>query len=160
MNCELMGRFFEVVDLIVAEQKTPRGYDGVVLYHAEVTFIEAVHANPGFNAKELGRTLEITPGAVAQVAAKLLKKGLLECYAAPGSKRERYYRTTPQGERVRASHQEYHRQANEAICAYFCSLSEQEANTLRGFFTTIKEQMPVCEFACRSGGCTAPQSGA
>lgn len=162
MNCELISSFFEIVDMIVNEQRTPKDYGDGLLYHAEITFLDTIHTHPGAIAKELAEVLGVTRGAVTQVAAKLSAKGLIEGYTLPGDKRERRYRTTARGEQIRAMHQEYHRRANETMRSYFCSLKEEETATLRSFFDKVRECMPVSEFACCGQGtcsCGAEKKG-
>ncbi len=155
MSCELIGGFFEIIEMIIEEQKTPRSYgEDLTLYHSELNFIDTIYEYPEANARELAEILGITQGAVTQVAAKLSGKGLIESYFAEGNKKEKYYKITPEGERVRQGHHEYHEKANAEMCRYFSSLNQDEVKVLLNFFEKVKAYMPVSEFTCLSNrGC-------
>lgn len=155
MECKLIGGLLDIVGIVVEEQRRPRKYNEThLLYHAEMNLIEAIHENPQANARILSEILDITQGAVTQVTGKLFKKKLIEQYTMPGNKKEKYYRLTTEGERIRRGHQEYHKEANQKLCQYFCSLSDADAKVIFDFLEKIKECMPVSEFACRSDvGC-------
>lgn len=155
MDCKLIGSFFEIISMVADERRTPRDYGGeYLLYHSELNFINTISSNPEANARELAKLLNITQGAVTQVANKLEKKKLIEKYAIKGNSKERYYRLTSEGERVRLGHIAYHEEANEKLCSYFCSLSSEESKVLLGFFDKLRECMPVSVFSCRDeAGC-------
>lgn len=155
MDCELIESFFDIFDMIVDEQRTPRDYgDAHLLYHSELNFIDAIHKYPEANAGKLSEVLGITQGAITQVANKLIRRKLIEGYANKGNKKNKYYRLTPEGESVIQGHQDYHEEANRKLCQYFCSLSADEAAVILRLFAQIKECMPVSVFACQANdGC-------
>lgn len=151
MDCKLIGSFFEIISMVADEQKTPKNYGGQhLLYHSELNFINAIYSNPEANARELAELLNVTQGAITQVADKLVKKKLIEKYSIKGNSKERYYRLTSEGERVRLSHIAYHEEANTKLCDYFCSLGSEESKILLNFFEKFKECMPASAFSCRN----------
>lgn len=153
MKCEIMNEFFQIIRMIIEEQKIPREYgEGHLLYHSELNLIDAIHENPRANARELSEILGITQGAITQVAGKLTDKKLIESYGVEGNRKERYYKITSAGEKVRIGHQEYHEKANEEMCRYFCSLTREETKTILSFFNQLKECMPVSVFPCMVRG--------
>ncbi|HCD44849.1 MAG TPA: MarR family transcriptional regulator [Lachnoclostridium sp.] len=155
MECKLVGNLFDVIAMITDEQRSPQKYsESHLLYHAEMSLIDAIYEHPDANARMLSEIMGVTQGAITQMTAKLSEKKLIERYKMPGNKKEKYYRLTSEGEQARLGHQEYHSEANQKLCQYFCSLSDANARVILDFFEKVKECMPISEFACQSGfGC-------
>ena len=150
MQCRLANTFFEIIDLLADAQKKPKDYGtGDLLYHKEVDFLEEIRRHPEKKGGAIAELLEVTPGAVTQMSAKLRGKGLLEIYTREGNKKEKFYRLTPSGEEVLRRHQEIHEESNRKLCAYFSALSPPEADAINRFLGTLRECMPICEFSCQ-----------
>ncbi|WP_349947858.1 MarR family transcriptional regulator [Lacrimispora sp. BS-2] len=153
MECKLIGNLFEVIAMITDEQRIPQIYsESNLLYHAELNLIDTIYDHPHANARMLSEIMGVTQGAITQMTVKLTEKKLIEGYKMPGNKKEKYYRLTAEGKQARLKHQEYHSEANQKLCQYFCSLSDASAKVILDFFEKVKECMPISEFACQSGG--------
>lgn len=149
MQCNLVDSFFQVMDAMTDEQKAPKDYGtGSLLYHSELSLMEAINNYPDTNISELSKKIKVTKGAVTQVANKLLAKELIESYTIKGNKKQKYLRLTGKGNAAIDAHQEYHRAANQKLCNYFRNLSEDEAVIIYKFLDTMKECAPVCAFTC------------
>lgn len=154
MNCKLTGEFFSVVRMLQEEQKMPRDYGtGQLLFHSELNFLDTVHKNTDANVSKLSAILDVTKGAVTQIARKLYDKGLIEYYMLNKNKKEKYFRLTPAGETARGGHEMYHKEANDKLCAYFCTLDDTEREVISDFLSKLQEFTPFCEFACSSAAC-------
>ncbi|WP_198018263.1 MarR family transcriptional regulator [Lacrimispora indolis] len=153
MECKLIGNLFDVIAMITDEQRCPQKYnESHLLYHAEMNLIDTIYEHPNANARMLSEIMGVTQGAITQMTAKLTEKNLIEQYKLSGNKKEKYYRLTQEGDKARLGHQEYHSEANQKLCQYFCSLSDANARVILDFFEKVKECMPISEFACQSGG--------
>jgi len=153
MQCNLVDRFFEVMNGISEEQKIPKDYGtGSLLYQSEMNLLETIDNHPDTNISELSKITNVTKGAVTQVSNKLVSKGLIESYTIKGNKKEKYLKLTDLGKKAREAHQESHRSANQKLCDYFRNLSTEEADIIYKFFDTMKECAPICAFTCACVG--------
>ena len=152
MQCEIAKQFFEMMDSIHAEQKTPKDYgSGYLLYHAELDLLEKISLHPGANVSALSAHACVTKSAITQICSKLLEKGLIEKYLLDKNKKEKYFRLTPAGETVRQRHQQDHIAAASEIRAYLCSLEGSEKSLILNFMQKMKTWMPICAFSCMCG---------
>lgn len=148
MNCKVAEKIFEIMKMLLEEQKKPREYGGQLLYHSEVAFLDVVHRFPEMNVSEMSNLLRITKGAVTQLSVKLSKKELLEIYTKDGNKKEKYFRLTKAGEGVREEHLSFHENSNRNLCSYLKTLDENETKTIFDFLSHLKDCVPFCEFDC------------
>lgn len=148
MNCKVVGRVFDVINALGESQKQPAEYRGQLLYHSEVEFLAAVRRFPESNVSDMSGFLRVTKGAVTQTAAKLFGKELVEIYAKPGNKKEKFFRLTKLGEAVHKEHLEVHERSNKLLCNYFNSLDEKETEVIFDFLDQLEKCVPFCEFDC------------
>lgn len=154
MNCKLTEQLFSVMRLLQEEQKKPKDY-GVdkPLYSSEMKLIDAVHQYPHVKVSELSQKLSITKSAVTQLAEKLIERGLIETYQIDGNKKEKYFKLTQLGETARKKRLQYYAAQNASLCAYYCTLSEGEQETISRFLDQLQEIAPFCEFSCEGNDC-------
>ena len=148
MNCKVTEKIFEVMNMLLDEQKKPREYGGQLLYHSEVGFLNVVHRFPELNVSEMSSLLRITKGAVTQISVKLSKKELLEIYTKTGNKKEKYFRLTTAGEEVRKEHLRFHENSNRNLCNYLKTLDADKTKVIFDFLSHLKDCVPFCEFDC------------
>jgi len=90
MECKLVGNLFDVIAMITDEQRSPQKYsESHLLYHAEMSLIDAIYEHPDANARMLSEIMGVTQGAITQMTAKLSEKKLIERYKMPGNKKDR-----------------------------------------------------------------------
>lgn len=154
MNCQITDQLFNVMKSMQEAQKPPRDYGtGQKLFHSELCFLDAVHKSPNTKAGDLSLKLGISKGAAAQMAAKLVDKGLIEVYMQDGNRKEKYYHLTPLGETARKGHENFHINENKRLCEYFCTLSDTEAQTILHFLQYLEECIPFCQMNCNDNLC-------
>lgn len=155
MQCEIVRRFFELIDALTKEQKTPRDYGtGHLLYHSEVALLETIENHPERNVSDLAAMMNVTKSAVTQLTSKLFEKGLIEKYTIGNNKKEKFFRLSEAGLSARKGHDAYHTEANEKMKQYLCSLDSHEKSVLMSFFNQMEECSSLCVFPCRCGtGC-------
>lgn len=149
MQCEIARQFFEMLHVITAEQKIPREYCGEhVLYRAEIELLNKIDENPAANVSTLSGKCGVTRSAVTQMSARLLEKGLVERYQSMSNKKEKYFRLTNMGRRVREEHDEYNKIAADKLRHYLCSLGENDKRAIVLFMEMMKQYVPLCSFPC------------
>ena len=149
MKCEIVRRFFGMMEKLGQEQKLPHDYGtGHMLYHSELAFLTSISEMPEMNVSDLSAKLNITKSAVTQTCNKLFEKGLIEKYTKGKNKKEKFFRLTETGKSVKEKHDEYHMDSNEKIKNYLCSLDADSKEVLLGFFDKVEECTSLCVFAC------------
>ena len=92
--------------------------------------------------------LQLHKSAITQICNKLSEKGLIEKYQRGQNRKERYFSLTPQGEAVRLSHQEVHREAEETMRRYLCGLDAESKRIIMDFMEKMRQTMPIGVFTC------------
>lgn len=148
-QCEIAKQFFDLMQAIVNQQKAPCQYgNGPALFHAELTLLETIHQNPHANVSMLSTLCGVTNSAITQIGNKLAEKGLIEKGQRGQNKKERYFSLTAQGEAVRLAHREYHRDTDDAMRRYLCSLDKTAKHTIMEFMEKMLQYMPISVFPC------------
>lgn len=151
-QCEIAQRFFDMLQAIGAEQKTPRNYGtNQLMYHSEMDLLEKIYQYPDSNVSDLSGICSVTKSAITQSCNKLFEKGLIEKYSFEQNKKEKYFRLTSQGEEMRLAHQNYHRNAGNEIRRYLCSLQGEERRIILEFMGKMEEYLPTYAFPCLCG---------
>jgi len=130
----VIDKIEKIMSLIVPEIDTPWDYGvGFPLFYAEIQLIMVIKANEGANAGSLARAIQVTSGAVSQIAGKLLKKGLIESYRMPDNRKEVFFRLTKTGEKVYRDHQKHINKTGNSFIEYLNGLNQKEINTIYNF---------------------------
>lgn len=154
MQCQLMESFFEAIRQIHKENSVARDYGtGVPLYHSEVNLLDAIYRHPEYSAATLANALGITKGALTQTARKLIDKGLIEQYNPPGNRKLKFHKLTAGGETARLGHAQFHKNANDRMKSYLCSLPQENKQILGDFFRVLESCGQVCLYSCEMTGC-------
>ena len=148
MQCRIIHRYFSSIYSLMEEEKKPRNYEtDNLLYHSEINLIDSIYKNQECNAMMLSRIMGITRGAVTQIGNQLEEKGFIVRYLKSGNKKEKYYRLTELGDKVRKGHEQYHKEANEHICDYLSTLEDGTMVLIMDFLDKIS-MLPISEFEC------------
>jgi DNA-binding MarR family transcriptional regulator len=127
---------------IRANDKKPRSYGTRhLLYQSEIHFIDAIEPGAGLNASELAKKLGISSGAITQMAARLMKKKLIEKYRIEGNKKEVYLKLTSDGETAFANHRFLHRELSEKLIGYLDELTREQMEALFGLIEIIDKNL-------------------
>lgn len=132
---ELMQRYLEQKHrtTLVHEQylNTQREYaPGTALYMREIHFLVALGPDGPASVSSLAQKLEVTLGAVSQMAARLEKKGCVTRTPDPKNRRRTLVSLTEEGQRLYREHLDYD-QANLArLAAFFSDFSDAELQRL------------------------------
>lgn len=140
---KIMERMAALQYKINSNDKKPRSFEtSELLYQSEIHFIDAIGIDTEINASQLSEKLNISNGAITQVADKLLKKMLIEKYKKEANKKEVYFRLTEQGKVAYESHKKFHQDLSEKIMAYLKSLSQEQVEGILGYIAVADENLP------------------
>ncbi len=109
----------------------PREYaPGKELYMREVHFLMAVSPEESTTASELAAALDVTLGAVSQMAARLEGKGFITRTKDSKDKRQTLVTLTDTGRALRERHQAYDNACFEEISALLSRYSDEDIKAL------------------------------
>ncbi len=112
------------------------------LYQSEIHFIDAIGISEEINASQLSSKLDITNGAVTQVAQKLIQKNLVEKYKKETNKKEVYFKLTEMGRVAYENHKAFHKELEDKIFEYLKGLSQEQIEGLLGLVAIAEENLP------------------
>lgn len=93
---------------------------------AECHVIDCIERNEMFNTTAIAKKLNITKGGISKIAARLIKKNMIEAYRLTDNQKEIYYRLKPLGRKVFEVHETLHKGAEEAFKKIFSAYSQSE----------------------------------
>jgi len=121
---------------------------GVPMHRAEIHTVRAIGENPGINVTRLAGILNVTKGAVSQMAARLAKKGMIVKARSGGNAREVRMDLTALGRRGFRTHQEFHERMFTAVKAWFGPRFESR---MTDFQSVMKDLDGILEDFARKG---------
>jgi DNA-binding MarR family transcriptional regulator len=133
----LVEKISRMLNVAVREMKTPKNYDGVMLYYSEIHALEAINNHKGENISTLAEHMAVTVGAVWQVARKLKAKGLIEQYHQQHNSKDVYFGLTDLGRIACEGHIKYHKSFNPEFSDFVDRLSEHETKVILQFLDGI-----------------------
>lgn len=105
----LVSEYDKISKYFMHVQNMPLSFNGSApLRIASIHLIDMIGSHPDMNMTELADSLGITKGAVSQMASTLEKKGLLKKTKTVGAGKNVMFVLTPEGEKAREGHEEYH----------------------------------------------------
>lgn len=153
MYCKVTEQIFGIIRLLEEEKKKPKDYgSGVLLYPAEVQFLDTIERYPDENVSALSERMGITKGAITQMSGKLSQKELIEIIKRSDNKKEKYFGLTDKGQETIRGYRKFHSQGNQKLCEFVGTLDPQEADTIFRFLECLEESVPFCEFQCENTG--------
>ena len=103
---------------------------GEELYMREMHFLMAVGPSQSPTMSEIAKWLEVTHGAVSQIAARLEKKGLIRREKAPGDRRQTVVMLTEYGQALYQQHLEYDKRQYQVIGSQLAEFSDEQLDFL------------------------------
>lgn len=104
---------------------------------AECHVIDCIERNEMFNTTAIAKKLNITKGGISKIAARLIKKNMIEAYRLTANQKEIYYRLKPLGRKVFELHETLHKEAEEVFKKSFSAYSQGELAFASRFLADI-----------------------
>lgn len=137
---DLVDLCLQTVNLVTAKGKKPRSYGTQhKIYQSEIHTLRVIIKSPNTKAGLIAEQLSITNGALTQVVAKLLNKGLITSYYAPGNNKEIYYRPTELGKIADEHHQKYDEKLLREDFGFLKEMPKEEIKTVINFLKKLKK---------------------
>lgn len=105
----------------------------------EAHVLECIGRNKTINATHIADELHITRGGITKIAARLIKRGLIEKYQLQGNRKEVYYKLTSAGKKTDAVHAEMHRRLINELDGIINGYSEEEKVRILVFIDRVMQ---------------------
>lgn len=112
---------------------------GQKLYLREMHVLVSVGVKGKRTMSELAEDLDVTQGAVSQIATRLLKKDLIQREKDERDRRYTYLKLTPEGQRVFEEYMEYDRVRRIEVDSYFADMTEAELRAVLKYEAIIRD---------------------
>lgn len=110
---------------------TAREYaPGKELFMREVHFLSSVNSEIGSTGSEIAEKLEVTLGAISQLATRLEKKGLIIRSKSASDKRQTLFTLTEKGREIQSKHIEYDKKCFNEINNSFKDFDNDKLNMI------------------------------
>lgn len=112
---------------------------GIEIYPSEIHTVERLCRTGPMGVTELAEMSGVTKGAMSQLVAKLVKKGLV--YREPDKHNQSKIRIIPTelGKKAQQGHMRFHEEHDRDFLSYLASMSEEEY----AMFTELCRQMEL-----------------
>ena len=115
----------------------------VIIHDSEIHLIGAVIKNPGISVTGLAKNLGITKGAVSEMVAKLVKKGLVTKGSSPGNLAAVELAATPKGRLAHESHLYFHEIIDSMVRKELAGFSDEQVKMTRDFLKSVTEKFKI-----------------
>lgn len=151
MTCIVAKELLDVIDGFMIERKDLKKYCDILISGAELNLLNIISKYPEYNSLDYSIVLNVTKGAVTQLSKKLLAKELIIFYHKEGNKKEKYFKLTELGLKIKGEYENEYLESNLKMCNFVSRLSKEEKLLIINFLNLLKENN-VNEFDCFKGG--------
>ena len=109
----------------------------VVIHDSEIHLVGTVIKNPGIHITGLAKCLGVTKGAVSEMVAKLVKKGLLTKNPSPRNLSVVEVAATPNGRTAHEAHLYFHEMIDGMVKKELAGASEAQVKIIYDFLKTM-----------------------
>ncbi len=130
-----------MVSLHEADRKVRRYGTDHELHFAEIHMIKAIRENDGIHVTGLAEKLGVTKGAVSQMIARLLNKGMIVKDTDEHNMSRLSLRLTPAGEIAHANHENEHRMFDRMVNDALANATPENIAFLDAFLEEIEKRI-------------------
>lgn len=139
---EFIEEFYRITNLIQQTRLQKISFDGTpTLQTASIHFIEMIGKHEDANMTKLAEMLDITKGAVSQMAKKLEDKGLISRSHSGDNDKDTFFHLTQDGWKVFNGHEKLHGEMYGEIESILAELSEDDLQKAKKIFEKIEACM-------------------
>ncbi|SHI90292.1 MarR family winged helix-turn-helix transcriptional regulator [Propionispora hippei] len=109
----------------------------------ECHVLDCMERHAGLNTTAIAKQMNMTKGGISKIAAKLIKKDLIEVRRLPDNQKEIYYNLTPLGKQAFGLHARLHRIARDQFTNQFGQYSPAELQTVKRFIDDLIAILPA-----------------
>lgn len=135
---DILLQFYRITNKINSIRNKEISFNGIEPMNTPtIHFIDAVGKNPDANISEIADILGITKGAVSQMSAKLVKKGIVEKYQEEQNAKEIYLSLTNKGWDAYRGHEELHKKLYMRLYEIMGNFSDETVQDIRAILSEI-----------------------
>lgn len=143
---KLLEYYYRIANSILHFQNIPLSFNGSIpLRTAPIHLIDMIGKHPYANLTELAEKLGITKGAVSQMSASLIKKGILKKSSFEGNSKNVRFELTDEGWKIYNGHEIYHHELYQKLDALLEDFSPKELEKFLQVLTVVSETMQKYE---------------
>lgn len=136
----LMNDFCSLTERLSRQRNTPVAIEGSVpVTKASLHLLETVGTHPSERMTDVAQRMEITKGAVSQLATRLQAEGPLDKRQAHGSARDIYLVLTPEGQHLYKASTHLNKMIEDEIFDTFSQMRDEDIDRLRAMVDRIGE---------------------
>jgi DNA-binding MarR family transcriptional regulator len=136
---ELKEAFLRIINKVKELEKVAIDHGtGDLLYASEINTLEIVGKFPGINLTQIARKRGVTKGAVSQIVAKLVKKGLVVKKQALDNGKTVLLELTDKGVIAFQNHEKFHAKYDSPMIAKLNGMSVEQLDLVAGTFEMLE----------------------
>lgn len=108
---------------------------------ASLHLLETVGTHPSERMTDIAQRMDVTKGAVSQLATRLQTEGLLDKRPALGSARDIYLELTPEGQKLYKASTHLNQEVDDEIFNAFSQMRDEDIERLRTMLKRIGQMM-------------------
>lgn len=142
----LMDDFRSLTDRMNRQRNTPVAIEGSVpVTKASLHLLETVGTHPSERMTDVAQRMDITKGAVSQLATRLQDKGLLDKRQANGSARDICLVLTPEGQKLFEASTHLNKMIDDEVFSTFSQMRDEDIERLRTLLKRVDQMTRSCE---------------
>lgn len=142
----LMDDFRSLTERMSRQRNTPVAIEGSVpVTKASLHLLETVGTHPSERMTDVAQRMDITKGAVSQLATRLQSEGLLDKRQAHGSARDICLELTPQGQEIYKASAHLNKMIDDEIFNTFSQMRDEDIDRLRTMLERVSRLTQSCE---------------
>lgn len=139
---QLIESFYQITGKINKQRNNLISFEGTEpLNTAAIHLIDVVGKHPEFNVTQIAEVLGNTKGAVSQMTAKLVHKGLIERRQSEANEKEITFVLTESGRAVYDGHEKLHAELYQRLEEILGEFSQEDVQKIKKAFAAIEECM-------------------
>lgn len=139
---ELLEQFYRISYRMNKNRNIPLRFDGTVPVNtAAIHLLETVGKHENCNLTEIAEMLDITKGAVSQMATKLEKENLISRHRNGTNDKDIFFSLTEEGRRVFDGHEILHQELSEKLQKVFARFDDRDIDNMKLVLDEIESCM-------------------
>lgn len=136
---ELKETFLRIINKFKELEKIPIDHGtGDLLYASEINTLEIIGKSPGINFTQIARKRGVTKGAVSQIVAKLVRKGLVVKKQALDNGKTVLLELTDMGAIAFENHEKFHAKYDSPMIAKLKGMDAEQLDLVAGTFEMLE----------------------
>ena len=144
-NCQmLVEQFYYVAGRMSKLRTAPICLEGAEpLNLPAIHMIDMIEKHPDYKLTQIAEILDVTKGAISQMAQKLEQKGLIRKVEHPENEKNIYFQLTEAGRQVYDGHEKLHREMYSKLKKMLAPFNDQDAECVKQVLQILNDCLIV-----------------